>query len=204
MTLVLCSGVCLCLYLCSPCNVVGYGHSLCYSLSRVVCGLPVPGDRRWQGHAKWLLWVVADVREESWSQQDRWCEEPFPWMGLHSYSSLTAIPSLFPPRPLWPPWDPASCCSPGLLLTVGKMSSKREWLTVDHDNSKHSYSNSSYLFVQRYKAGKEVKCLKGCSFNSSLKYVVFLMKCGRIWQPQTDPTISRSHRLCCESSSLAT
>lgn len=96
-------------YLCSPCSTVGCGHSLCYSLSRVVHGFPVPGQRRWQGDAKWLPWVATDVREVSWSQQDRWLERAFPWMGLHSCSSLNAIPSLFPPRLLWPAWDPASC-----------------------------------------------------------------------------------------------
>lgn len=204
MTLSLCSGVCLCLYLCFPCNVVGYGHPLCWNLSRVVHGLPVPGERRWQGHAKWLPWVAADVREESWSQQDRWCGEALPMDG--------------PPLLLLPDCNPLSLSSQTPLATLGSCllpvvlicfsllgkCPLREWLTADYDNSKHFYSNNCYLFVQRHKAGKEVKCLKGCSFKSSLKYVVFLMKCGRIWQPQTDPIISRSHRLGCESSSLAT
>lgn len=75
MTLGLCSGVCLCLYLCSPCNIVGYGYLLYYSLSRVLHVLSVSGERRWQADAKWLPWVVADVREERWSQQDMWCGE---------------------------------------------------------------------------------------------------------------------------------
>lgn len=131
-------------------------------------------------------------------------ERPFLWTGLHSWSSLTAIHSLFPPRHLWPPCGPASYLQSWFATIVGKVPSEREWLTADHDNSKHFYSNSCYLFVQRYKAGKEVKCLKGCSFKSSLTYVVFLIKCGHIWQPQIDPPSSRSHRLGCESSSLAT
>lgn len=35
--------------------------------------LPVSGERRRQADAQWLPWVVADVREERWSQQDMWC-----------------------------------------------------------------------------------------------------------------------------------
>lgn len=112
MTLGLYSGVFLCLFLCPPSspvvscpNAAVWGMALHYVIAcpGVPMGswsLEAGGDREMQGGCPgW--WVMLQRR----AGPSR-CERPFAWMDLHLCSSLTAIPTLFPPMPLRLPWGP--------------------------------------------------------------------------------------------------
>lgn len=204
MTLGVCSGVCLCFYLCSPCNAV-WGMAILYVIA--CAGLSMGSQSMERGGVRGKVAALGGGRCETGELVSA---GQVMWRGpSHGWAFTLAPPWLQSPLSFLPdssghPGILPLACSPWASHCWENALWEREWLPADHDNSKHFYSNNCYLFVQRYKAGKEVKCLDGCSFKSSLKYVVFLMKCWCIWQPQTDPTISRSHRLGCDSSSLAT
>lgn len=151
MTLGLYSGVFLCLFLCPPSspvvscpNAAVWGMALLYVIAcpRVPMGswsLERQGDREMQGGCPgW--WVMLQRR----AGPSRMGDARGP---SHGWTSTCALPWLqsqvsFLPCPSGHLGVLTFTCAPGELLTAGKMPSEREWLTVDHGNSKHLYSNN--------------------------------------------------------------
>ena len=126
---------------------------------------------------------VGDAAQESWSQQDRRCGEALPMDGfplmLLPDCSPISLSSHTPPATL------GSCPSPALLVSsspLGKcpLGESDSWQTTVIQSISTQITMLLICPKIHSKKRKEIKCLKGCPFKSLLKYIVFLMKRGRI------------------------